>query len=435
MMKRIVIAAILAAALALPALANATAPGGMVRSASFFEYDISQPLSPKVEQLEKNARYTKYHVWYVGTNEQRVSAYLFTPSKGKEPFPCIIVMHGSGGSKDDFGVLYDYLALRGYAILAVDAAFHGERKMNTEIRAEKADWYQTRDMIIQTVVDLRRGIDFLEMRPEIDPNRVGFLGASQGTFIGTVFAGVETRIKAAALLVGGADFRTFFKNSQIPGIVMMRNYFSPEKLEAIADDLAVIDPQYYIGAISPRAVLLINGKKDYIISEAAGKRLHELAKEPKEMFWYDGGHLPAFDLILGVTPKFFGKYLKNIKTPPPTAPAPDVKPEIKSEIKREVSDPAHRFFTVIATTEQPLPKGVSLALCMPEVGPVNFPLFDDGSHGDAIAGDNVWTMRVEFGPVVPDIAFIGGDKIYKTEVRAVAENGAILSSVEAGILQ
>jgi fermentation-respiration switch protein FrsA (DUF1100 family) len=351
----------------------------------------------------------------------------------------VIIMHGSGGSKDDFGVLYDYLALRGYAILAVDAAFHGERKSKEiEIRAEKADWYQTRNMIIQTAVDLRRGVDLLEARPEVDPSRIGYLGASQGSFIGAVFSGVEPRIKATVLLVGGADFPVFFRNSQIPGIVMMRNYYPPEKLKSIADDLAVIDPQYYVGAISPRALLLINGKKDYIISEAAGKRLHELAGEPKQLLWYEGGHMPSLDMILGAVPKFFSKYLKNAK-PAETAavapsPAPAAKPVIKVEIKRDITDPQHRVFTVIASTEKPLPQGASLALNMPEVGWVNFPLFDDGTHGDAKAADGVWTMRLEYGPVVPDIAFIGGAIVYRIDVLALAADGSVLSTYDAGIL-
>jgi len=413
---------------------HASELNGTVRSTAFFEYDNSQPLNPDVQFLEKNARYTKYHVFYGSTMGERVPAYLFIPAKGKEPFPCVIIMHGSGGSKEDFGVFYDYLSMRGYAVLAVDAAFHGERK-NDAIRAEKADWYQTRNMIIQTVVDLRRGVDWLETRAEIDPNRIGYLGASQGTFIGSIFSAVETRVKAAVLLVGGADFSVFFRHSQIPSIVLMRNYFTPEQLDKIANDLAVIDPQYYIGAISPRPVLLINGKKDLVISEEAGKRLHELAGEPKETYWYDGGHLPDFDKVLVLTPKFLNKYLKNLKPPEKTAvpPVPD-KPVIKADIARDVSDPQHRIYTVTATTEKPLPQGASLALNFSETGPNNFPLFDDGTHGDNKAGDGIWTMKFEFGPTPVDIAIIGGYELYSVSARAVDSDGAVLSSIDLGTI-
>jgi dienelactone hydrolase len=410
------------------------APGGTVRSASFYEYDRSQPLMPDVKELLKNDRYTKYHVFYGSTNGERVPAYFFVPSKGKAPYPCIIVMHGSGGSKEDFGSLYDYMAQRNFAILAVDAAFHGERE-SEDIRAENADWYQTRNMMIQTVVDLRRGIDWLETRPEVAPERIGYLGASQGSFIGAIFAGVEKRVRATALLVGGADFRVFFAHSQIPSIILLRNYLTPEQIGAVADDLAVIDPKNYIGAVSPRATLFINGKHDYIISAEAAKRLQELAGEPKEIHWYEGSHLPAFDQVLVLVPKFFKKYMPPSKKPAAEKNASESpKPVIIADVERNTSDIDHRIITVTAKTKTKLPDGDALALNFPESGPMNFPLFDDGTHGDAKAGDGVWTMRFEFGHSIPDVAIIGGVQIYGAAVRAVDAKGNTLAEKDLGIL-
>ncbi len=435
-MKRTMVLAVLIAAAAVCAYAqqapDMSAPGGTVRSAAFYEYDLTQPLKPEVTELQKNDRYTKYHVFYSSTSGERVPAYFFVPTKGKGPFPCLIVMHGSGGSKEDFGIFYDYLAPRGFAILAVDAAFHGERK-SEDIRAEKADWYQTRSMIIQTVIDLRRGIDWLETRPEVDPERIGYIGASQGSFIGSIFTGIDKRVKAAALLVGGADFRVFFRNSQIPSIVLMRNYMTPEQLDAVADDLGVIDPKNYIPSISPRALLFINGKNDYIISPAAAKRLQELAKEPKEISWYDGGHLPAFDQVLVLVPKFFKKYMPASKKTVAEAAAPP-KLSVTGNVERETADEFHRVFTVTAKADAKLPEGVSLMMNFPESGPMNFPLFDDGTHGDAKAGDGVWTMRLEFGHTIPDVSLIGGVPIYDVAVRVVDAKGNTLAEKDLGII-
>ena len=50
------------------------------------------------------------------------------------------------------------------------------------------DWVhpeRTRDGLIQTVVDMRRGVDVLLARPDVDPQRLGFYG------------GVSARLPAA----------------------------------------------------------------------------------------------------------------------------------------------------------------------------------------------------------------------------------------------
>ncbi len=437
-MKRILMMAAILAIVC--AKAFATTPGANVNSTVFFGYDKLQPLNAEMQQVEKNARATIYHVSYATTNAQRVTAYLYVPATGKAPYPCVIMMHGAGGSKEDFKPMYDFLSMRGYAVLAPDAAFHGER-ISEGIDSEAADWYQTRNLIMQTVVDLRRTIDWLETRPEVDSSRIGYLAASQGSFIGSIFVAVDTRVKAAALLVGGADFKVFFRNSQLPSINLLRNYLSPAELDAVADELAPIDPQYYIGSISPRPLLLMNGRKDLIISEAAGKRLQELAGEPKETYWYDGTHIPPFDLALVRCSDFFRKYLKPSKknAPQPAADekknaAAAPKPEISVKFDRNMSDPAKRLILISASTKKPLPQGASLAVQFPNISPGNFPLKDDGSHGDAKAGDGVWSFRFELGPVVPDLAVVGGPKLYKTFVVAVSDRGEILSSVDVGAL-
>jgi len=45
--------------------------------------------------------------------------------------------------------------------------------------------------------------DYLETKPEIDKERIGYAGGSMGGILGVIFIGVEPRIKAAALIVAG----------------------------------------------------------------------------------------------------------------------------------------------------------------------------------------------------------------------------------------
>ena len=54
--------------------------------------------------------------------------------------------------------------------------------------------------------------------------------------------------------------------------------------------MADVDPIYFVGHISPRPVLMQNGKTDRLVPPAAAEPLHKAAKEPKVVRWYPGGH-------------------------------------------------------------------------------------------------------------------------------------------------
>ncbi|MEW6202741.1 MAG: acetylxylan esterase [bacterium] len=415
------------------AIALEDVPVVMIPAATLFEYEKQTPLHPIVTVLEDRPQSTRYHVEYSSTNGLRVSGYYYVPKNGRAPYPCVIFMHGGGGSKDDLAIGYELMVMRGFAVLAIDAALHGERETDY-IKPDRTDWHQTRNIYIQTVVDLRRAVDWLETRPEIDPARIGYFGASQGAIVGVVFTAVEKRIACAFFLVGGADFRLIFRHSQIPSLSMLRNYATDAEINMIADDMAAVDPQHYISSISPRPIFLMNGKKDMLISPEAGTKLQELASEPKETVWYDGTHLPPFDKVMFYALKFYKKHL-GTRPPQPNATAQQAEPpSIRFNIDRSNSTPGRRIITVTANTGEPLPPGAKLAINFPEISPRNFPLFDDGTHGDAAPGDGIWSFRFNLGARPPDLELVGGDKLYACSIVALSSDGDVLSSVDAGWL-
>jgi uncharacterized protein len=438
MRNKCILISIFIAAAALAAMStNARAvepgnPGVMLQSATLFDYEKLAPLDDKVTLMEEQPQVTRYKVEFTSTNGLRVPGYYYIPKHGKKPLPCIIFMHGAGGSKEDLIIGYQFMAIRGFAVLALDAALHGERKV-PGLEPDKTDWYQTRAFFIQTVIDMRRAVDWLETRPEIDPSRIGYFGASQGSIIGTVFVGVEKRIACAFFLIGGADFHILFRHSQLPSLTIVRNYATDAEIDRMADDMAAVDPQYYIGAISPRPVFLMNGRKDLIISPEASARLQELAREPKETAWYDGPHLPPFDKVIVLAAKFYKKNLMQIK---PYTPLPEMTkeiPVIKFNLARDLSSPLDRVITVTASADK-LPPGGALAIDFPTLSPRSMPLFDDGTHGDVKAGDGTWTFKYSLGPRAPDLDLVGGDQLYECRILALDSYGRTLTAADAGWL-
>jgi dienelactone hydrolase len=60
-----------------------------------------------------------------------------------------------------------------------------------------------RDRVIQQCKDLRRSVDYLETRPDIARDRLGYYGLSDGARLGLILVAQERRIRAAVFSMGG----------------------------------------------------------------------------------------------------------------------------------------------------------------------------------------------------------------------------------------
>ncbi len=278
-----------------------------------FGYDKNLPLSPEVSTAEETASYICYKVVYRSARDQRVPAFLVLPKNRPEgqKLPCVILMHGLGGDKTMFKMLWPMLTNAGYALFAIDAQYHGERKPKEPLPFFGIYPYYSRDALIQTVIDLRRALDYLETRPEIDPKRIGYIGASMGGILGAIFAGVDERVQAPVLLVAGGNWKILMEKSVLS---VFRQNRSSKEIEEALRAMEVVDPVLWVGRISPRPVLMINGDADDVVPVDSNKALHEAAREPKKIIWYKGGHVPPpaeMPNVLNAITSWLNEHLKS----------------------------------------------------------------------------------------------------------------------------
>jgi cephalosporin-C deacetylase-like acetyl esterase len=257
-----------------------------------YDYDAKLPLNPELtpapkvpneSDSQKQLR-TRWHLVYSSTNDQRVTAIFTLPKKYKPPYPAVILLAGSGGNKDTdyIRIASDMMNTLGYTTLSMDAQYHGERSrpgVSGDIHLINQNLM--RDAWIQTVVDLRRAVDYLQSRKDIDGRKIGYLGFSQGGMIGGTFLGVEPRIAAACLVVAGGGFVEWGKK------IGLWKEADAAQLEANA---AVTDPIYFIGRFAPHPLLMISAKQDELIPRFATEALYNAAREPKTIHWYDTSH-------------------------------------------------------------------------------------------------------------------------------------------------
>jgi dienelactone hydrolase len=257
-----------------------------------FRYDASKPLDAKLTPMSGGLAYTAHHVTYRSADGATVSGILTDPRWARAPHACVIVQHGLGGDKEDTKPFWNAAALADIEVLAIDARDHGERGTARDLRRDLADPARLRSALQGTVIDQRRGLDFLQRRGDCDPKRLGYIGISMGALLGAMLAGVDARVEAPVLVVGGGDWRSLLSRTDIPEIVAARRA-DPGFVQDAASVLAPIDPDRWVGKIAPRPVLMINGRDDSTVVPTASRALHAAAGDPKSVVWYSGGHHPS----------------------------------------------------------------------------------------------------------------------------------------------
>ncbi len=277
-----------------------------------YEYDKSRPLNVELSKFSEKANYIAYKVYYSSVEDVRVPALFTVPKMNRQKYPCIVFLHGYGGRKEDVLPLADLFSTEGYAFLSIDAPFHGERVEPGRV-LYSPNIEELKSNVIQTIFDLRRGVDFLEQRGEIHADRIGYAGGSMGGIIGALFISVEPRIKAAVIVVGGGNLPLMIRESRHYSAPPIREELRRRRLsyDELSEVLAPIDPMNFIHLFAPKPIQFHCGKYDDIVPAETQRLLAEKAGEPKEVYWYESGHGIPLEPMLKRVLKFFRDNLKT----------------------------------------------------------------------------------------------------------------------------
>jgi predicted esterase len=249
---------------------------------SYYAYDPALPLSAKLKPMDANDKRARFHLSYLSAHDQRVTALIALPRRYTPPYPAVLLVHGAGGDKDTSYIQWisETLVAQGYATLSIDTQYHGERALpGFKVGVYQPDSYQMRDAWVQSVIDLRRAVDYLLSRTDIDKNRIGYVGISQGGMLGATLGGVEGRIGSFCLAVAGGGMVELVKS--IEKYPLLRSKWpvqvTPEVLRRIESIAQVVDPIYFVGRIAPRPLLLMTATKDEVIPPEASEALVKAA--------------------------------------------------------------------------------------------------------------------------------------------------------------
>jgi eukaryotic-like serine/threonine-protein kinase len=252
-----------------------------------FDYDRSE-LKSAIESSDDSSPFWRvervtYNTAYGG---ERVIAYMFLPKHATPPYQTVVYFPHSGGfalrtfEQAEMSYL-GFVVKAGRALLFPMYKGMYERRVAGAVPGPNA----LRDGIVQRMKDLRRSIDYLETRSDVDRQRLAYFGVSYGATLANVALAVEDRFKTAVIWSGGLS---------------------------TARQLPEIDPINF----APRVrtpILMLNGRDDFTFPvEQSQRPMFRLLGTPepdKRHVIYDGGHVFPFARIQKDTLDWFDKYL------------------------------------------------------------------------------------------------------------------------------
>jgi pimeloyl-ACP methyl ester carboxylesterase len=142
-----------------------------------------------------------------GYGGEKLTVFVFIPRGFDAPFQTVVYFPGSGAiyrrSYNDLNTGgFEYVLRSGRAVVypIYKGTFERGTGLRSDIQDESILW---RDHVIAWATDLRRSVDYLETRDDLDVARLGYLGISWGGAVAPVMLALEERIRAAVIIVGG----------------------------------------------------------------------------------------------------------------------------------------------------------------------------------------------------------------------------------------
>ncbi len=254
-----------------------------------FDYEM-RALDATIDATVEFPHWTRLSVTFAAAYPgERVPLYLYLPRTGRPPYQTVLFWPGSGvrsvNSIEDSSLPIDFI-LRGGRAVAQPVLINTLHRRDPTDAARRAS---RRDLVIRDVNDMRRSLDFLISRGDIDATKLAYFGYSWGGTSAPFLLALEPRLGVAVLNSAG-----FSSGNSLPEI----------------------DLRTYVPRVQ-RPVLMLNGEYDNVFPlETSARPFFDLLGTPaelKKLVVTPGGHFVPRETLVRETLDWLDRYLGPVK--------------------------------------------------------------------------------------------------------------------------
>jgi hypothetical protein len=233
---------------------------------------------------EKNSQYDEIEL--VSSSGLRVLMTIRRPLAQQHALPVVLLLGGLGTGRDACRVIP---TIRHAVCVSLSYPYYGADDIEgigvlTNLR-------EVQQAVIDTPPAMLLALDYVLTQDYTDAQQVELLGVSFGAYFISIPAVLDQRVTRTWIVHGGAEpikvmSHNYIKNSEN---VFLKKLFV--KWIGYAIGSQYVDPEKWVGKISPRPVILINAENDKTFPESSVKALHNTTRQPKEIIWTKGVHI------------------------------------------------------------------------------------------------------------------------------------------------
>lgn len=226
-----------------------------------------------------NDSYIIEKVFIQNKKNEKLADLRDLPTLEQAKFPTIVLVHGFGANKTEYGMFDDLakrLASNGYQVYRFDFAGLGE-----------SEGTYAHTTLTKQAEDLESILSFVKAQPTTDNLRIGLVGMSLGTAVITAFQ--PENIKAIVYLGSVSEphktLKELFGDGYRPDDISVRITSEGKRVEMYGDFWKNFDkydlPQLIKNIKAP--IMFIHGEKDSKVGASSAKLYFDNSNNPKDL--------------------------------------------------------------------------------------------------------------------------------------------------------
>jgi DNA-binding SARP family transcriptional activator/dienelactone hydrolase len=254
-----------------------------------FDYDNSE-LEPVVERVDTTRLWIRERITIdAGYAGGRLPIHLYRPTGLKAPYQTVVYWPGwdtfwLADADEYFAKQMDFIIKSGRAVAFPIFSGTFERRVSSKVRTPAFGTAEYRDNTIHTIKELRRTVDYIGTRSDLDTAAIAFYGYSWGGVNGPLALAQEPRFRTAIIHIG-----------LLPPMAT-----TPE-----------VDPLNSLARVRV-PTLMLSGEFDPMVPRENATRYFALIGTPdarKRQVWAIGGHFVPRALVIRETLDWLDRYL------------------------------------------------------------------------------------------------------------------------------
>ncbi|HEX6576186.1 MAG TPA: SUMF1/EgtB/PvdO family nonheme iron enzyme, partial [Gemmatimonadaceae bacterium] len=258
-----------------------------------FDYDESE-LEPVVERVDTTRLWIRERITIdAGYAGGRLPLHLYRPARLNGPYQTVVYWPGWDtfwleDADEYFAKQLDFIIKSGRAVAFPIFSGTFERRVSSKVRLPAFGTAEYRDNTIHTIKELRRTVDYIRTRSDLDSGAIAFYGYSWGGINAPLALAQEPRFRAAIIHIG-----------LLPPMAA-----TPE-----------VDPANSLPRVRV-PTLMFSGEFDPMVPRENATHYFDLIGTPdarKRQVWAIGGHFVPRALVIRETLDWLDRYLGPTK--------------------------------------------------------------------------------------------------------------------------